>query len=157
MPASVSFYVANSRAELRRLLHPDAFNSLYLQVEFPTNALASLSGTPLGPDDSVLVTLEPEPDGYGVTLRPSGLQFTSGRGPTASFVYAAYGDLSVAGDLGERRARPVAERARIGHRQRDRHGAPSRAGYVPGRCPSLSRPIPFPPSSGCRYIDRCKE
>jgi hypothetical protein len=96
MPASVSFYVANSRAELRRLPHPDAFNSLYLQVEFPTNALSSLSGTPLGPDDSVLVTLEPEPDGYGVTLRPSGLQFTSGRGPTASFVYAAYGDLSVA-------------------------------------------------------------
>lgn len=94
-PAAASFYVANARTELRRLLHPDAFNSLYLQVEFPTGALASLDGTPLGPGDSVLVTLEPEPGWYGVTVRPAGLQFVSGRGPTATFVYAAYGDLSV--------------------------------------------------------------
>jgi hypothetical protein len=96
MPAAASFYVSNSRTELRRLLHSDAFNSLYLQVEFPTSALASLNGTPLGPNDSVLVTLEPEPAGYGVTVRPSGLEFTAGRGPTATFVYAAYGDLGVA-------------------------------------------------------------
>lgn len=95
-PGTASFYVANARTELRRLLHPDAFNSLYLQVEFPTNALASLDDVPLGPGDSVLVTLEPEPGGYGVTVRPSGLQFASGRGPTATFVYAAFGDLSVA-------------------------------------------------------------
>lgn len=95
-PASASFYVANSRTALRRLLHPDAFNSLYLQVEFPTSALASLDGTALGPNDSVLVTLEPEPGGYGVTVRPAGLEFASGRGPTTTFVYAAYGDFSVA-------------------------------------------------------------
>ena len=96
LPAAASFYVANSRTALRRLLHPDAFNSLYLQVEFPTNALATLDGTPLGPNDSVLVTLEPERGGYGVTVRPSGLAFTTGRGPLATFVYAAYGDLGVA-------------------------------------------------------------
>ena len=92
----MSFYVANSRAATRRVLHPDAFNSLYLQVDFPTNALASLNGTPLGPTDSVVVTLEPEPGGYGITLRPSGLEFTGGSGPLATFVYAAYGDLAVA-------------------------------------------------------------
>lgn len=95
-PASVSFYVSNARSELRRVLHPDAFNSLYLQVEFPASALASLNGTPLGPGDSVLVTLTPEPGAYGVSLDPAGLEFASGRGPTATFVYAAYGDLSVA-------------------------------------------------------------
>lgn len=95
-PASASFYVSNARSDVRRLLHPDAFNSLYLQLEFPANALASLNGAPLGADDSVLVTVAPEPGGYGVTLDPAGLAFASGRGPTATFVYAAYGDLAVA-------------------------------------------------------------
>jgi hypothetical protein len=93
-PAPASFYVVNSRTVLHRVLHPDAFNSLYVEIRFPAAALAALNGTPLGSDDSVRVTLEPVPGAYGLTLRPAGLDFTPGGTPTVTVSFAAYGDLS---------------------------------------------------------------
>jgi hypothetical protein len=96
MAPTATFFVFNDRVTTRRLLHPDAFNSLYLEVRFTTGSLASLNGNPLGPSDSVRVTLDPEPGGFGVTVSPNGLAFAAGARPTATFVFAAYGDISVA-------------------------------------------------------------
>ena len=95
-PPATSFYVANTRTVVRRVLHPDAFNSLYVEIRFPAGALEALNGTPLGPTDSVLVTVEPTAGAFGLTLRPSGLDFASGGAPTVTFSFAAYGDFSVA-------------------------------------------------------------
>ena len=97
-PSPASFYVANSDPLVYRVLHPDAFNSLYVEIRFPRGALAALNGAALGPDDSVRVTLEPVSGAYGVTLRPAGLDFASGGSPTVTFSIAAYGDLSAADD-----------------------------------------------------------
>ncbi len=91
---SAIFFVANDRVTTRRLLHTDQFNSLYLEVRFPVGSLATLNGTAVGPADSARVTLDPEPGGFGVTVSPNGLEFATR--PTATFVFAAYGDISVA-------------------------------------------------------------
>jgi hypothetical protein len=96
LPGTVSFWVGNARATTVRLVHPDGFNSPYVEVEFPPGSLRSLDGTLLGPTDSVSITITPEPGGYGLTLRPAGLELVSSALPTARFVLAAYGDLSVA-------------------------------------------------------------
>ena len=40
--------------------------------------------------------LEPVPGAYGITLRPTGLDFAAGGSPTVTFSIAAYGDLSAA-------------------------------------------------------------
>lgn len=93
---TATFFVANDRVTTRRLLHTDPFNSLYLEVRFPIGALATLNGNPLGAGDSVRVTLDPEPGGFGVTVSPNGLAFAAGARPSATFVFAAYGDVSVA-------------------------------------------------------------
>jgi hypothetical protein len=95
-PVPTSFYVANSRTLLQRVLHPDAFNSLYAEIRFPAGALEALNGTPLGPNDSVLVTVEPAAAAFGLTLRPSGLDFAPNGAPTVTFSFAAYGDFAVA-------------------------------------------------------------
>lgn len=95
-PGSLTFYVSNARPTVRRLVHNDGFNTLYVEVAFPSGALASLSGTPLGAADSAQVTLSPRSGQYGVTLSPAALTFVSGREPEATFSYAVYGDASVA-------------------------------------------------------------
>lgn len=95
-PASLAFYVANSHGTTRRLVHADGFNTLYVEVAFPSGALAALDGTALGPNDSVLVTLTSRAGEYGLTLAPGGLTFVSGREPLATFAFATYADASVA-------------------------------------------------------------
>jgi hypothetical protein len=95
-PATTSFYVSNARTVAQRVLHPDAFNSLFVEVRFPAGAVAALNGVPVGPADSVLVTVEPVAGAFGLTLRPAGLDFAPGGAPTITFSFAAYGDLSVA-------------------------------------------------------------
>lgn len=94
--ANAIFWVTNARTTTYRVVHPDGFNSPYVELEFPAGALESLNGTDLGPSDSVQVTVFPDPDGYGLTLRPAGLALVPTNLPTARFVLAAYGDLSVA-------------------------------------------------------------
>lgn len=91
-----SFSVPNSAVTVRRLLHSDAFNTLYLEVRFPEVALASLNGQPLTADDTVLVTAQPRAGGYGLTLSPQGLEFAGTATPSVTLSYARYGDLSVA-------------------------------------------------------------
>jgi hypothetical protein len=94
--ASTSVWIPNARTTTVRLVHPDGFNSPYVEVEFPSGTLESLNGVPLTAADSVLVSLTPEVDGYGLTLSPAGLELAPGAVLTARFVLAAYGDLSVA-------------------------------------------------------------
>jgi hypothetical protein len=98
-PAGASFYVANATTTVRTLRHPDATSTLYLELRFVPGALASLNGTPLGADDSVLVTVTPLAGEYGFTVSPSGLVFTDGLAPTAVFSFGRYADPSVADGL----------------------------------------------------------
>jgi hypothetical protein len=98
-PAGASFYVANATTTTRTLRHPDATSTLYLELRFAPGALASLDGTALGPDDSVLVTVTPLAGAYGFTLSPDGLVFTEGLAPTAVFSFGRYADPSVADGL----------------------------------------------------------
>jgi len=91
-----TFWVANDRATVRRLQHQDAFNQLFAEIRFAPGALAALDGQPVGPTDSVLVTVEPSAGVYGLAIGPSGLTFASGSRPSVLFSFGRYGDLSVA-------------------------------------------------------------
>lgn len=93
---AVQSWVVNSRLTVLRLQHADAFNQLYAEVRFPPGALASLDGQPLAAGDSLLVTLRARAGGYGLTIAPAGVEFTSGSRPSVLFSYGRYGDLSVA-------------------------------------------------------------
>jgi len=94
--AATTFWVSNAATVVHTLRHADAQNTLYLQISFPAGCLESLNGQPLGPSDSVQVTIEPLSNGYGFTLSPSGLVFASGSAPTALLSYGRYADASVA-------------------------------------------------------------
>ncbi len=91
-----SFFVFNAGTTVRRLLHSDASNTLYLELRFPSGSLASLNGQPLGAADSVLATAQPRAGGYGLVLSPTGLEFMSTLRPSTTFSFALYGDLGVA-------------------------------------------------------------
>jgi hypothetical protein len=80
---------------VRTLRHPDQFNTLYLELRFPAGALASLNGQLLAAEDSVEVTVQALPGGYGFTLSPSGLVFSDSP-PTALFSFGRYADPSAA-------------------------------------------------------------
>ena len=95
-PGAVSFYASNAHTTTRPLIHPDGFNTLFAQLTIPAGGLASLDGTPLGPNDSVLVTFTPDAGVYGVRIAPAGLTFASGAAPTLTLSYVRYGDVSVA-------------------------------------------------------------
>ncbi len=90
-----SFFVPNNATTVRRLLHADAFNTLYLELRFPNGSLRSLNDQPVAADDSVAVTVQPRSGAYGLVLSPNGMEFTSAR-PAATFSFALYGDLAVA-------------------------------------------------------------
>ena len=91
---SAAFWVHNNRLVSQVLRHQDAGLNAYLQVDFPEGCLSRLNGSPLSLDDSVLVTIEARPGEYGLTLSPSGLEFTL-ETPTVTFFYGRYADLSV--------------------------------------------------------------
>ena len=78
------------------LQHADDFNTLFAEVRFPSGSLRALNGTPLTSSDSVLVTVQPMAGRYGVTLSPSGLEFSGTAAPTVRFAYGRYGDFTVA-------------------------------------------------------------
>jgi len=111
-PGGVSFYVSNRGTTTRSLTHGDGFNTVFASVTFPSGSLASLDGATLGLDDSVRVTLSPDPGAYGVHLAPDGLRFASLGPPVLTFSYARYGDFSVA--AGSRYADPAAYAEALG-------------------------------------------
>ncbi len=85
----------NSRATVRVLSHPDGSITAYMQLDVPAGALAALNGQPLGPNDSVMVTVSPRAGLYGFTISPTGLEFVNAFRPTATLFFARYGDFSV--------------------------------------------------------------
>ena len=93
-PASRSFWVSNSRLSVERFNHPDAFNTLYLELTFPAHSLISIGGVPLTDSDSIYVTVGPRPGSYGFTLSPSDIVFSSTASPSATFSFSVYGDAS---------------------------------------------------------------
>ncbi len=95
-PLPVTFYAYNGKPVFQTIRHADAFSTPYIELQFPAGCLSSLNGTPLSVTDSLLVTVEPRPDGYGFTLSPSGLVFTLGGTPSVTFSFARYADPSVA-------------------------------------------------------------
>lgn len=93
--SSQQFYVANNRQTTRTLVHPDAAGNQYAQVRFPSGSLATINGRTATASDSVLVTVQPEPGAYGLTIGTSGtVTFASTARPTATFFYGRYGDLT---------------------------------------------------------------
>lgn len=95
-PQMLSFWVVNSRATARSLVHNDGFNTPFLTVGFPAGCLAAVDGEAVAQDDSVMVTLQPSAGRYGFTLSPSSLELTDVCGATAELSFGRYGDLSVA-------------------------------------------------------------
>lgn len=95
-PVSASFWVYNSCQTVRRLVHPSAELIPFLELTFPAGSLAELNGSALANDDSTLVTVDPWPGQYGITLSPSGLSFTASAAPTAKFFFGFYADATVA-------------------------------------------------------------
>jgi hypothetical protein len=95
-PFPLTFYAYNGKPVVQTIRHADAFNTVYLELQFPAGCLSSLNGTPLSVTDSLLVTVQPRSDGYGFTLSPSGLVFTLGSTPSVTFSFGRYADASVA-------------------------------------------------------------
>lgn len=93
---SRTFFVSNQRPIVRRLTHDDDFNTPYMEIDFAANSLVSLDGVPLGPVDSVEVTVSPRDGEYGMTLSPVGLEFMPGREAELTFFYEVFGEASVA-------------------------------------------------------------
>jgi hypothetical protein len=91
---SATFWVYNDRLITRTLSHADAQLNPYLRIEFPPGCLSRMNGVQLSVDDSVEVTVSAGNDVYGLTLSPSGLEFTL-ETPTVTFFYGRYADLSV--------------------------------------------------------------
>ena len=96
-PASRSFWVSNSRSSVERINHPDAFNTLYLELTFPAHSLVSLDGSLLTDNDSVYVTVDPRSGTYGFILSPADIVFSSNATPSATFSFSVYGDASSGG------------------------------------------------------------
>jgi hypothetical protein len=96
VPFPLTFYAYNGKPTVQHLDHPDQFNTVYLELQFPAGCLSSLNGTALSITDSLLVTVQPRADGYGFTLSPSGLVFTLGNTPSVTFSFGRYADPSVA-------------------------------------------------------------
>jgi hypothetical protein len=92
--APATFWVYNSRLVSQVLRHQDAGLNDYLRIDFPEGCLSRLNGSPLSVDDSVQVTVEARPGEYGLTLSPSGLEFTL-ETPTVTFFFGRYADLSI--------------------------------------------------------------
>ena len=95
-PASATFYIVNSRETVQPLIHPDGFNTLFLELRFPAGCVESGGGATLSNTDSVQVTATPRTGAYGFTLSPSDLTFTPACRATATHSFGRYGDLSVA-------------------------------------------------------------
>jgi hypothetical protein len=93
-PPVETVWISNSRRTIVRIIHPDNFNTLYLELTFPTQSLESLNGAPLSSTDSLEVTIAPRQGQYGFDLSPSGIQFNPGSEPTAVFSFSVYGDAS---------------------------------------------------------------
>jgi hypothetical protein len=91
---SRTFWVYNSRPVSQVLSHDEPEANTYLRIEFPPGCLSRLNGTQLTMTDSVQVTVDARPGGYGLTLSPAGLEFTL-ETPAVTFFYGRYADLSV--------------------------------------------------------------
>ncbi|MBI4420509.1 MAG: hypothetical protein HY560_06755 [Gemmatimonadetes bacterium] len=93
-PAAIQFFAFNARPVTRTLSHPDPNNTLFLQVRFPQGSISSIGGQPANPNDSVLVSIQPQSGLYGFTLGAGGATFSSAAAPTATFFYGRYGDFT---------------------------------------------------------------
>jgi hypothetical protein len=91
-PTAKTFWVANSRQTIVRINHPDNFNTLFLELEFPAQSITSLNGAPLSATDSLRITVDPRSAEYGFVLSPPGVVFTAGSTPAATFSFSVYGD-----------------------------------------------------------------
>lgn len=97
-PTGATFFVSNARRTVRRLIHDDGFNTPYVELAFPPGSIAAVSGTELGSNDSVQVTVTPRGGQYGITLSPAGLSFSPNNAPTITFFFATYADLQTLSD-----------------------------------------------------------
>ncbi len=95
-PTTESFDVVNSRTVVHVMVHPDEFNTRYLEVRVPAGCVDRVAGEELGDQDSVLVTIQPRSAAYGFRLTPDDVTLTDTCGATATLFYGRYGDLSVA-------------------------------------------------------------
>jgi len=94
-PSTGTFVVSNDRTVVRQILHPDAFNTPFVELRFPGASITGVGGIPLGSPDSVTVVAQPASGTYGLTLSPADLELDAGTPPSARFFYGQYGDLSM--------------------------------------------------------------
>jgi hypothetical protein len=92
--SSVTKWISNQSGGTILLTHADGNLTVYAEVDFPPNALSSVNGQRLTTTDSVLINVTPRTDGYGITISPSGLEFTLSDIPTVTFSFARYADPS---------------------------------------------------------------
>lgn len=95
-PGAQSVLVSNAQATTIILRHSDQALTPYAEIDLPAGSMSSLNGTRLFDTSHVQITVTPRTDGYGVTISPSGLEFTLSVVPTVTFFFARYADPSVA-------------------------------------------------------------
>ncbi len=98
-PPTSNFEVCNDQLTVEVIMHPAMPTPIdYLELRFPEGSLSALNGQPLSTTDCVDVTAQPRPGQFGFTLSPQGLEFVLDATPSATLLFAQFGDFSVVDD-----------------------------------------------------------
>lgn len=98
-PPASTFEVCNDGLTVEIIMHPDMPAPIdYVELRFPEGSLSALNGQPLNTTDCVDVTVQPRAGEYGFTLSPQGLEFVLDATPSATLLFAQFGDFSVVDD-----------------------------------------------------------
>lgn len=95
-PITSSSTVNTGQPVTHRTLHADQFNTQFLEISFPANAVVAVGPRAVDSGEPVEVTVRPQADRYIATLEPEELEFNDRTPPTIRFTYGRYGDRSVA-------------------------------------------------------------
>ena len=97
-PPAAEFTFATSATAVRQIVHPDQFNSPFLEFRFEPNAITGKGDVVFDSGDTVTLMVQPEPGAYGFTLSPNDLVFNPSFAPRVTFFFGQYGDFTPAVD-----------------------------------------------------------
>ena len=93
-PPTTEFTFVTSGTAVRQIVHPDQFNSPFLEFRFGPNSITGQGNVVFGSSDTVTVVVRPEPGTYGFTLSPNDLVFNPSIAPRVTFFFGQHGDFT---------------------------------------------------------------
>lgn len=93
-PSATEFTFVTSGTVVRQVVHPDQFNSPFLEFRFGPNSITGQGNVVFDSTDTVTVVVRPEPGTYGFTLSPNDLVFNASFTPDVTFFFGQYADFA---------------------------------------------------------------